>query len=236
MKRNKIILAIFILGLIVLIFPHVMQYYHNLDAKNKSMQLRESVQAMPNDTKEAIAENMDECNENIKKNEPGTYDPFTEDYSNFQYNECGQVIDKVQNEEKNYFISGFGSIEIPKLNIELPLFLGASDEHLNYGAAQIEGSSLPTGGIGTHTAIAGHRGGIIRENFRYLDQLDDGDIFIIYALGKKMTYRVYHEQIILPNETDILAIDAEKDLASLVTCHPYRVSTHRLVVQGERID
>ena len=142
----------------------------------------------------------------------------------------------ITTEKKNVFSGPFGYLEIPKISEKLPIYLGGSLENLAKGVAQLDRTSLPIGGIGTHSVIAGHRGyyrGVTF--FRYLNKLKVGDRFYIHIYDKTLTYEVTGTDIILPTEREKLSIDPEKDMVTLLTCEPYRVSTHRLLVHGERV-
>ena len=128
-----------------------------------------------------------------------------------------------------------GYLEIPKISVCLPVYHGTEDEVLARGAGHLEGSSLPVGGGGTHTVLTGHRGLPSAKLFTDLDQLREGDTFRIMTLGDTLEYEVTGIRTVLPEETKDLRILEGKDLATLVTCTPYGVNTHRLLVTGERI-
>lgn len=128
-----------------------------------------------------------------------------------------------------------GSIDIPKINANLPIYHGTSDEVLNIGIGHVQFSSLPVGGLNTHSVLTGHRGLPNSKLFTRLDELNEGDYFFIKVLNQTLAYQVKEIQVIKPEETDKLMIVPEKDLVSLVTCTPYGINTHRLVVTGERV-
>lgn len=129
----------------------------------------------------------------------------------------------------------FGWIDIPRIDERLPIFLGASKAHLAHGVAQIAGTSLPVGGLGTHAVIAGHRGYYGKPVFRHLDTLQPGDQIIIHAYGRVLTYHVTGSEVIRPTQTEKLAADPTRDELTLLTCTPYLVGTHRLLVHAERV-
>lgn len=128
-----------------------------------------------------------------------------------------------------------GVIEIPEIEVYLPIYHGTSQEILAKGAGHLEGSSLPVGGSSTHTVISAHSGypGLIL--FDELEELDAGNVFYIHTLGRTLVYEVENMQVILPYETDRLFIVEGEDLATLMTCTPYGINTHRLLVQGRRV-
>lgn len=128
-----------------------------------------------------------------------------------------------------------GYLEIPVIGVSLPIYHGCGSESLEKGIGHLEGTSLPIGGIGTHTVLSGHRGLPGRQLLTDLDQVQVGNQFYIHVLNEVLAYEVDQILTVLPDETDALAIDADKDQATLVTCTPYSVNTHRLLVRGHRI-
>lgn len=129
-----------------------------------------------------------------------------------------------------------GSLTIPKIGLDLPIYHGVSDESLTRGVGHIPSTTLPIGGPSTHSVLTGHRGLPSAELFTRLDELHPGDVFVIDVLGRKLAYRVYGIDTVLPNELDSLAVQQGRDLVTLVTCTPYGVNTHRLLVHAERTD
>lgn len=128
-----------------------------------------------------------------------------------------------------------GYIEIPKINITLPIFHSVSDEVLQVAVGHIPWSSLPTGGKGTHCVLSGHRGLQSARLFTDLDQLREGDFFMIRVLNELLTYEVDQIRVVDPLDAGDLVIDPEQDYCSLVTCTPYGINTHRLLVRGHRV-
>jgi len=128
-----------------------------------------------------------------------------------------------------------GYVEIPKISVNLPVYHGTDDAVLQVAIGHIPGSSLPVGGTGTHCVISGHRGLPSARLFSDIDQLREGDVFMVHVLDQTLTYQVDQIRTVLPDELDDLAIDPELDLCTLVTCTPYGVNTHRLLVRGHRI-
>ena len=129
-----------------------------------------------------------------------------------------------------------GSIEIPRIQARLAIYHGLSKDVLEKGAGHVEGTSLPIGGAGTHAVLAAHRGLPSAKLFTDLDQMEVGDIFILHILGKNLAYKVDQIKTVLPEETSELDIVEGKDLVTLVTCTPYGVNTHRLLVRGSRTE
>lgn len=129
-----------------------------------------------------------------------------------------------------------GIIEIPDLGVELPIYHGTSEGVLQVAIGHIEGTSLPVGGMGTHCAVSGHRGLPSARLFTDLDKLQEGDVFLLNVLDEVLTYQVDQILIVKPWELDGLAIEEDADLCTLVTCTPYGINTHRLLVRGRRIE
>ena len=132
--------------------------------------------------------------------------------------------------------SGIMSVlSIPKLNIEMSVYHGTSDTVLQVASGHMEGSTLPIGLPGTHAVISGHTGLPQADLFTGIDTLEIGDIFMLTTLNKKMAYKVCAINTVLPTEMDYLSIQEGKDLVTLLTCTPYGVNSHRLLITGERI-
>lgn len=128
-----------------------------------------------------------------------------------------------------------GIIEIPKIDVNLPIYHGTSDEVLSNGIGHQQGTSLPVGGENTNCVLTGHRGLPNSKLFTRLDELKKGDYFFIKSLDEVLAYKVNDIKVILPEEVEVLDIPQGKDMVSLITCTPYGINTHRLVVCGERV-
>ena len=128
-----------------------------------------------------------------------------------------------------------GYVEIPKIDIKIPIYHTVSDEVLQMAAGHLEGSSLPVGGSDTHTVISAHRGLPSAALFTDLDRLKEGDHFLFYILDEILCYEVDQITIVEPEETEALAVEPGKDFATLLTCTPYGVNSHRMLVRGHRV-
>ncbi|MCI6857883.1 MAG: class C sortase [Eubacterium sp.] len=128
-----------------------------------------------------------------------------------------------------------GSIEIPRISLYLPIYHGTSSEVLERGIGHLEGTSFPVGGENTHAVLTGHRGLPSAELFSNLDQIKKQDIFYIHILGETLAYKVFSVETVEPSQTDHLVVEKGQDLVTLVTCTPYGVNTHRLLIHGYRI-
>ena len=151
------------------------------------------------------------------------------------------MLSEEEYEEYNSLLNLTGSgimgyIEIPKISCTLPIYHGTDEAVLQIAVGHIEGTSLPTGEPGTHCVLSGHRGLPSAKLFTDLDQVEEGDLFVIRVLDEIMTYQVDQILIVLPEELDALAIDSTKDYCTLETCTPYGINSHRLLVRGHRTE
>lgn len=159
---------------------------------------------------------------------PGTADAYSEE----------SLLSAAENYDNQLNIAGngiMGYVEIPKIQVNLPIYHGTDAEVLDRGVGHLLGSSLPVGGKNTHTILSGHSGMASQKMFTDLEQLTHGDVFYLNVLGETLAYQVTEINTVLPYETDHLSIVPGKDLCTLVTCTPYGVNTHRLLVRGSRI-
>ena len=128
-----------------------------------------------------------------------------------------------------------GYVEIPKISVNLPIYHGTENDSLERGIGHLLGSSLPIGGENTHTILSGHSGMASQKMFTDLEQLTAGDVFYLHVLNETLSYQVVDINTVLPYDTSLLGIVPGEDLCTLVTCTPYGVNTHRLLVRGSRI-
>lgn len=168
-----------------------------------------------------------------------------EEYNDMLFQSHGAIVDNLDTSilsEESYQslldISGtgvMGSIEIPKIDVDLPIYHGTSDEVLDLGVGHLEGSSLPIGGENTKCILTGHRGLPGSSLFTRLDEMEVGDLFFLDVMGETLAYKICDITTILPEEVESLEIESGADRVSLITCTPYGINTHRLVVTGERV-
>lgn len=164
-----------------------------------------------------------------------------EEYNNSLTGSSNSLTDPTQVTGYNKLLDPMGSgvmgyIDIDKIGVELPIYHGVDAGVLQIGAGHLEGSSLPVGGAGTHTVLSGHRGLPSAKLFTDLDQMEIGDKFRITVLDRVMTYEVDQIKTVLPEEVSDLTIEEGKDYCTLVTCTPYGINTHRLLVRGVRVE
>lgn len=129
-----------------------------------------------------------------------------------------------------------GHLEIPKISLDLPIYHGTSEDVLSVGIGHLEGSSLPVGGENVHAVLTGHCGLPSAELFTRLDEMKENDKFILHICNRELIYEVKEIQIVKPDQIEVLEIEENKDRVSLITCTPYGINTHRLIVTGERVE
>ncbi len=169
-----------------------------------------------------------------------------QEYNSMLYQSGGGVLDSLDTSilsEESYRsqldqtgTGVMGSLDIPKINVELPIYHGTGKEELSQGIGHLEGTSLPIGGENTHCVLTGHRGLPQSKLLIRLDEMKKGDYFFIRCCNEVLAYKVLKIQTVEPDDVSGLQIQQGKDLASLVTCTPYGLNTHRLIVTGERVD
>lgn len=163
------------------------------------------------------------------------------EYNEMLFQAKGGIVEET--EEKKYEellnIHGtdiMGSLEIPKIQVELPIYHGTEDEVLSNGIGHLEGTSIPIGGENTHSVLTGHRGLPSSKLLVRLDEMKIGDLFFIHTYKEVMAYKVEEIMVVKPEDTAWMEIKDEKDLVSLVTCTPFGINSHRLIVTGRRVD
>lgn len=226
---NLVICIIFLAGLSLLLYPFVANQWNNYRQK----QLISNYEQVVSD-KEA-AEGIDYDAERKK----------AEDYNeallpcvlpdSFALAESSGVDPVYMNTLNIAGDEMMGSVEIPKINIKIPIYHTTEEEVLNKGAGHLEGSSLPVGGANTHAVISAHRGLPSASLFTDLDQLKEGDHFLIHVLNETLCYEVDKISVVKPEDTTALAVEDGQDLVTLLTCTPYGVNTERLLVRGHRV-
>lgn len=219
--------VLFVLSLLLTIYPVLSNY---LGEKNRSLVQSEYTKAVQSMDGNSIDE---ELNKAAEYN--ATLTPGATEHAAFSREALADA------EEEYYGLLNIrgdgimGYVEVPKLNIDLPIYHGTEDNVLAKGVGHLLGSSLPVGGDGTHSVLTGHSGLAGQKMFSDLDQLKEGDLFYIHILDETLAYEVDAINVVLPENTSNLGIDYMKDYCTLITCTPYSVNTHRLLVRGHRI-
>jgi len=221
-KVKAILIIVFITGLFILLYPALSQYWNSF-------------------VQSSVVSDYDKLFINKKDID------YTEDFNKaFEYN---KKLSKLKYPLAQYKkISGYrklinvnnngmmGYISINKIKVEIPIYHGTGKEVLNVAVGHLEGSSLPVGGAGTHSVLSAHRGLPSAKLFTDLNKLEIGDVFEITILDRKLTYQVDQIRVVEPNDVTNLKIKENEDYVTLITCTPYGLNTHRLLVRGTRIE
>ncbi|HDR3652044.1 class C sortase [Bacillus sp. SM-B1] len=225
MRRGVISVVLFLTGLSLFIYPMIANYINKYVYKTEVIRYEKMVDDLKIEDVDEKFRKMETYNKSLGKTTFKMSDPFVQD-------------DETSTEPLNFINKDeiFGTISIPKINEELPIYLGASQENLSKGVGQIEGTSLPIGGKDTHAVLAGHRGYHGATMFRHLDRLSEGDVFYVKVFGKQQVYKIIGREIINPNQIDKLNVIKGKDKVTLLTCEPYTSSKYRLLIYGERVE
>ncbi|WP_045798374.1 class C sortase [Streptococcus equinus] len=225
-KENSLtillVLAIFV-GLSLVLYPTVSDYWNSFHQSRAVASYLQDVEDLENSEKEKLLEEARAYNRSLPRNTTPSLNLSS--LNQMTYDEAFKVTK-----------SGIMAyVEIPKLNVTLPIYHGTDDSVLRVAIGHIPGTSLPIGGKGTHAVISGHRGLASAKLFTDVDQLVKGDTFMIQVLDETLTYEVDQILTVLPQDVSALRINPNEDYVTLVTCTPYGVNTHRLLVRGHRI-
>lgn len=226
MKKHisTIILTVILMaGLSLLLYPTVSDYWNSLHQSRAIASYDETVASLDEETYEKFWEQAVAYNDALWQR-LNRYYMTDEERAEYQslLNVSGNGI--------------MGYIQIPSINVSLPIYHGTEESVLQVAVGHIDSSSLPVGGEGTHCVMSGHRGLPSARLFTDLDQLSEGDIFMLKVLNVTLTYQVDQIRIVLPEEVEELEMVRGKDYCTLVTCTPYGINTHRMLVRGIRID
>ena len=212
---------VFLVGLSVMLYPTFANWWNRHMASHVIADYKEAVAQIDNSENERMLEEAVMYNQQLA----GLYAPFSD-------------FDSIPGYEDILNISGtgiMGYVSIPVIRVELPIYHGTSEGVLQIASGHIQGSSLPVGGPSTHAVISGHRGLPSARLFTDLDQMVVGDTFTVNVLDQVLTYEVEDIFIILPTDFSQLSIVPDEDHLTLMTCTPYGINTHRLLIRGRRI-
>lgn len=225
MKRYKTVIFLtvgFLIGISLLLYPAFSNYWNSKTQTRAIVDYEAVLEQLEPEDYTSIFQVANDYNKALHE----TAFPFV-DYKNVPgYHEALKVEGT----------SIMGYVKIDKIGVELPIYHGTSDEVLNMGVGHLEGSSLPIGGESTHSVVSAHRGLPSAKMFSDLDRLELSDTFQIIVLDQVLTYQVDQIKVVTPQEIMDLQIEEGKDYCTLVTCTPYGINTHRLLVRGRRIE
>ena len=212
----------FIVGLSVLLYPAISDYLNSKHASKVISEYNDKLSVSSEEEIEAVFKKAEDYNKRLHDSPSAFFEPSL-----------------VSGYKDTLDITGtgiMGYITIPKINVYLPIYHGTSPEVLNIAVGHLQGSSLPTGGKGRHTVISAHRGLPSAKLFTDIDNLIEDDVFTLTILDEVLTYEVDQINIVLPTDRSELTAADDMDLVTLMTCTPYGVNTHRLLVRAHRID
>lgn len=220
LKRLKriyfsILILITLIALGFLLYPSFSNYINNKFAVSTISDYTEKINNVKDEEVDDLIKNINKYNYDLFN---GTAENQLPEYLNIHE---GDVL---------------GYIEIPSINIKLPIYYGTSVDILKKGVGVLDGTSLPVGGENTHSVLSAHTGLANQKLFTDIDKLKDGDVFYLHILKKDLAYKVDQIKVVHPDEIDELKISDDKDYVTLLTCYPYGINTERLLVRGERTD
>lgn len=218
-----ILILIFFVGLSLLLYPTVSDYWNSFHQSKAIAGYVETIANIDDAKYQKILSDVKEYNEKLA--------------SHSSHWRLSEKEEKEYNNMLNISDMGIiGYIEIPKINCSLPIYHGTDENVLQIAVGHIAGSSLPIGGESTHSVLSGHRGLPSAKLFTNLDKLENGDLFMLRVMNETLTYEVDRTLIVEPDDFSALSIEDGQDLCTLITCTPYGVNTHRLLVRGHRVD
>ncbi len=226
-KKNRItailLVAVLLAGLSLLLYPLISNYWNSIHQSQAIAAYMDDVSELDDSAYVALWEEAQDYNTSLLDDE-NRFFPDEEEQQQYEH------LLSISND------GIMGYIEIPSIDVTLPIYHGTSEEVLQVAIGHIEGSSLPIGGPSTHCVISGHRGLPSSRLFTDIDQLSEGDLFTLLVLDETLTYEVDQIRIVEPDDTSLLEIEEGEDLCTLVTCTPYGVNSHRLLVRGHRVE
>lgn len=221
------VVLLFVLGIGIMSYPMISAMINNYALAQGSEVYYNTVKNMDNKRYKELLAQAKNYNESLTDNVIIT-DPFDEE----AYRKIGANYEKTLDVDGKGMI---GYVEIPKISVNLPIYHGTSEEVLQKGAGHLQNTSFPIGGKSTHSVISAHTGMPTATMFDYLTEMKKGDVFYIRVIGKALKYKVDKIKVILPDETNNLRIIPGEDHVTLLTCTPYGLNTHRLLVRGMRV-
>ncbi len=221
------IVLIFLVGLGVLCYPLISSAVNNIAARNEAENYSVTVKKMPTAQQTALLESGRKYNDSLTNNVI-IVDPFDQE----AFEKIGKEYESAVNVNGQGLI---GYIDIPKINVYLPVNHYTSEEVLAHSAGHLQNTSIPIGGDSTHAVISAHSAFPGQTFFDYLTEMEVGDSFFLHVVNRTLKYEVDQIKVVLPEETNDLRVIKGGDFVTLVTCTPYSVNTHRLLVRGKRV-
>ncbi|EGL35817.1 sortase family protein [Parvimonas sp. oral taxon 110 str. F0139] len=224
-KSNWPFILVFLLGFGILMYPIITRLYYRVESKNVISTFDSEKEKL---SKEEVKRRMELAKAyNSTLHNEVTKDPYSDEKKKEGKAEYARMI------EIHEYI---GHVQIPTIDVDVPIYAGTDEEVLQKGAGHLEGTSLPIGGINTHTVITAHSGLPTATLFTNLSKLQIGDKFYIHNFAETLAYQIDQIKVVEPSTFDDLLISEGKDYATLLTCTPYMINTHRLLVRGHRVE
>ncbi len=221
--------VVMLVGLCMVAYPFASDYLNKLEQAKVTQDLAQTIQQTPTEDLSAYVQRARDYNDKLRSGSSYIIDPFDPDAPTATAKEYMACLN----------LNGdgvMGQIVIPSIGVNLPITHGTEGDAMDHSVGHVVNTSLPVGGPSTHAVLAGHTGLPSAVIFDKLDQLAVGDYFIVQVLGEEHAYRVTSTEVVLPTDTSSLGIQKGKDLITLVTCTPYGVNSHRLLVHAQRCD
>lgn len=232
MKRftlSLLIIFLFLAGASTVIYPMASNLFYEKNQSHVLEEYDETMEQLAQEELDRERQAAQEYNRSLLESEAFLTDPFDPE---FVLDPTVEPYASLLNLEDNGIM---GYVEIPKISVNLPIYHGTTAQVLEQGIGHLQNTSLPVGGESTHSVLTGHTGLAGKRLFTDLSQLEEGNLFYLHVLGETLAYQVEAIYIVEPDQTEHLVVETGRDLVTLVTCHPYGINTHRLLVQGTRI-
>lgn len=217
-----LLIVIFLIGLSLLLYPSVSNYWNDLHQTRAIVAYSDALEKLSESTYQAARQAAVDYNDALRAK------LFAYEITQEEREEYNSLLDIMGTGMMGY-------VEIPTLDVSLPIYHGTSESVLQTAVGHLEWSSLPVGGPGTHAVLSGHRGLPSAKLFTDLDKLEVGDLFMLQVLHETLTYEVDQILIVEPQQTAALMIEPDQDYCTLFTCTPYGINTHRLLIRGHRV-
>lgn len=223
------VFLLFGIALALTMYPFISNWLFENKTDSVADAVEQAAQELDNSEQQAALQAAREYNQVLADGHVTLTDPFEEDKSQQDLAEYESLLNLTND-------GVMGTVEIPAIDVSLPIYHGTSESVLEKGVGHLHGTSLPVGGESTHTVLTGHTGLSKAKLFTDLTEVEEGDIFFLHVMGENLAYQVDQIKVVLPSELDDLKIVPGEDYCTLVTCTPYGVNSHRLLVRGVRTD
>lgn len=227
--KGLMVFLLFGIAIALTMYPFISNWLFENKTDSVADAVEQAAQEMDDSEQQAALQAAREYNQVLANGHVTLTDPFEEDVTDEDLAEYESLLNLMDD-------GVMGTVEIPVIDVSLPIYHGTSESVLQKGVGHLHGTSLPVGGESTHTVLTGHTGLSKAKLFTDLTEVEEGDIFFLHVMGENLAYEVDQIKVVLPSELDDLKIVPGEDYCTLVTCTPYGVNSHRLLVRGVRTD